>query len=86
MGQATVTGQARMEVVGAVGGVVGVGRAQLGLERRTYLVSTLLGFALAFQVLSLFLLVYAADAIAPQLTGAMCAAGGMAPAIIIERV
>jgi hypothetical protein len=50
---------------------------QLGLERRTYLVSTLLGFALAFQVLSLFLLVYAADAIAPQLTGAMCAAGAL---------
>ncbi len=50
---------------------------QLALERRTYLVSTLLGFALAFQVLSLFLLVYAADAIAPQLTGAMCAAGAL---------
>jgi hypothetical protein len=48
---------------------------QLALERRTYLVSTLLGFALAFQVLSLFLFVYTADAIAPQLTGAMCAAG-----------
>jgi len=50
---------------------------QLALERRTYLVSTLLGFALAFQVLSLFLLVYTADAIAPQLTGAMCAAGAL---------
>jgi len=50
---------------------------QLSLERRTYLVSTLLGFALAFQVLSLFLFVYTADAIAPQLTGAMCAAGAL---------
>lgn len=50
---------------------------QLALERRTYLVSTLLGFALAFQVLSLFLFVYTADAIAPQLTGAMCAAGAL---------
>jgi len=50
---------------------------QLALERRTYLVTTLLGFALAFEVASLFLFVYAADAMAPLFTGAMCAAGSL---------
>jgi hypothetical protein len=50
---------------------------QLALERRTYLVSTLLGFALAFEVASLFLFVFTADALAPQFTGAMCAAGSL---------
>jgi hypothetical protein len=48
---------------------------QLLLERRTYLVSTLLGYALAFQLASLFLFIHAADAFAPFFTGAMCAAG-----------
>jgi hypothetical protein len=48
---------------------------QLGLERRTYLVSTLVGHVLVFQIVSLFLYVYTADALAPLLTGAMCAAG-----------
>jgi hypothetical protein len=51
--------------------------AQLELERRTYLASTLLGYALAFQLLSLFLFVFTADAMAPQFTGAMCAAGSL---------
>lgn len=50
---------------------------QLELERRTYLVSTLLGYALAFEILSLFLFVFTADALAPQFTGAMCAAGSL---------
>lgn len=50
---------------------------QLALERRTYLVSTLLAFTLAFEVLSLFLFVFTADALAPQFTGAMCAAGSL---------
>jgi hypothetical protein len=50
---------------------------QLELERRTPLVSTLLGYALLFQLLSVFLLVFAADALAPQFTGAMCAAGSL---------
>lgn len=50
---------------------------QLALERRTYLVSTLLGFTLAFELLSLFLFVFTADALAPQFTGAMCAAGSL---------
>jgi hypothetical protein len=50
---------------------------QLGLERRTYLVSTLLGFTLAFELVSLFLFVFTADVLAPQFTGAMCAAGSL---------
>lgn len=48
---------------------------QLALERRTYLVSALVGWALAFELASLFLYVYTADALAPMFTGAMCAAG-----------
>lgn len=51
---------------------------QLALERRTYLVSTLVGWVLAFELASLFLLVFTADAIAPLFTGAMCAAGTLA--------
>ena len=48
---------------------------QLRLERRTYLVSTVMGYACAFQVISLFLFVYTADDLAPLFVGAMCAAG-----------
>ncbi len=48
---------------------------QLGLERRTYLVSTVMGYACAFQVTSLFLFIYTADDLAPLFVGAMCAAG-----------
>jgi hypothetical protein len=48
---------------------------QLALERRTYLVSTVMGYACAFQVVSLFLFVYTADDLAPLFVGAMCAAG-----------
>jgi hypothetical protein len=50
---------------------------QLQLERRTYLISTILGYTLAFQVLSLFLLIYTADSLYPLFTGAMCAAGSL---------
>lgn len=49
--------------------------AQLALERRTYLVSTAMSYACAFQVVSLFLFVYTADDLAPLFVGAMCAAG-----------
>jgi len=49
--------------------------AQLALERRTYLVSTAMVYACAFQVVSLFLFVYTADDLAPLFVGAMCAAG-----------
>jgi hypothetical protein len=48
---------------------------QLRLERQTYLVSTAMGYACAFQVISLFLFVYTADELAPLFVGAMCAAG-----------
>jgi hypothetical protein len=48
---------------------------QLALERRTYLVSTVMGYACAFQVVSLFLFIYTADDLAPLFVGAMCAVG-----------
>jgi len=50
---------------------------QLQLERRTYLVSTLLGWVMAFELVSLFLYVFTADALAPLFRGAMCAAGSL---------
>lgn len=50
---------------------------QLELERRTYLVSTLMGYALGFQLLSLFLFIYTADTLSPLFVGAMCAAGSL---------
>lgn len=48
---------------------------QLALERRTYLVSTILTNAFAFQLVSLFLLVFTADRLHTQFVGAMCASG-----------
>jgi hypothetical protein len=51
---------------------------QLRLERRTYLISTLVGLVLAFELLSLLLFVRTADVLAPLFTGAMCAAGTLA--------
>jgi hypothetical protein len=48
---------------------------QLGLERRTYLISTILGYALVFQLASLFLYIYTADSLCTLFTGAMCAVG-----------
>jgi len=50
---------------------------QLALERRTYLISTILGYTLFFQMLSFFLLIYTADSIHNLFTGAMCAAGSL---------
>jgi hypothetical protein len=50
---------------------------QLRLERRTYLVSTLMAYAMGFQLISLFLFVYAADDMARFIIGAMCAAGSL---------
>ncbi|MFO0582124.1 MAG: hypothetical protein U0229_07630 [Anaeromyxobacter sp.] len=49
--------------------------AQLALERRTHLVTASLQLAFFLQILSLFLFVHTAGAIAPLLVGAMCAAG-----------
>jgi hypothetical protein len=48
---------------------------QLRLERRTYLVSTLLGFALGAELLSLLLFVHTAESLSGQFVGAMCATG-----------
>ncbi len=48
---------------------------QLVLERRTYLVSTLVQYGLLFEVLSIFLFIYAADDVHNLLVGAMCATG-----------
>ena len=50
---------------------------QLALERKTYLVSTLLNYALAFQILSTFLFIYTLDDIHTLFTGAMCATGSL---------
>ena len=48
---------------------------QLELEKRTYLISTLISYALAFELVSLFLFIYTADRLHLLFTGAMCAAG-----------
>ncbi|MCG7869387.1 MAG: hypothetical protein JAY74_23835 [Candidatus Thiodiazotropha taylori] len=48
---------------------------QLRLERRTYLVSTLLVWAFLFEFLSLLLFIYNAEALSGQFVGAMCATG-----------
>ncbi|MBE0618703.1 MAG: hypothetical protein IH608_12380 [Proteobacteria bacterium] len=48
---------------------------QLTLERRTYLVTTILAYLFGFQLLSPFLYVFTADRLCPLFTGAMCAAG-----------
>lgn len=50
---------------------------QVELERRTYLVSTVMSYALGFQILSLFLFIYTADTLSPLFVGAMCAAGSL---------
>jgi hypothetical protein len=78
MGGALLAGAAAQGVAVLRGWDLGSGsERQIALERRTYLVSTLLGFALAFELASLFLFVFAADAMAPLFTGAMCAAGSL---------
>lgn len=50
---------------------------QLHLERRTYLISTIMAYALAFQLLSFFLFIYTADNLHSYFTGAMCAVGSL---------
>lgn len=50
---------------------------QLRLERKTYLLSSVLSYVLAFQFISLFLFVYTADDIHTLFIGAMCAAGSL---------
>ncbi len=65
---------------------------QLSLERKTYLVSTMVIYAFGFQLLSLFLFIYTVDHMAPLFVGAMCAAGSLNanqwgyPTIIVKIV
>lgn len=48
---------------------------QLRLERSTYLISTLVTFAIAAEVIALLLFVYNAESMHTQFVGAMCATG-----------
>ncbi len=48
---------------------------QLSLERRTYLISTVLTYVFGFQLVSLFLYIFTADNLHSLFVGAMCAAG-----------
>lgn len=65
---------------------------QLAMERRTYLISTLISYALMFQILSLFLYIHTAEDLHSLFTGAMCAAGTLAvnrsgyPTLILKMI
>jgi hypothetical protein len=48
---------------------------QLNLERRTYLISTLVAFAFLAELVSLLLFIYNAEQMSSQFVGAMCATG-----------
>lgn len=50
---------------------------QLALERKTYLLSTLMGYVLAVEVLSTLLFIYTLDDIHSLFVGAMCATGSL---------
>jgi hypothetical protein len=50
---------------------------QLSLERKTYLISTVVNYALFFEVLSVFLFIYTVDDIHNLFVGAMCATGSL---------
>src|SRR5512147_2844595 len=50
---------------------------QLALERKTYLVSTLVRYGLFFEIVSAFLFIYTADDLHNLLVGAMCATGSL---------
>jgi hypothetical protein len=50
---------------------------QLAIERKTYLISTLLAYAFAFELLSLFLYIFTAEQLHTYFVGAMCAAGSL---------
>jgi hypothetical protein len=65
---------------------------QLVLERKTYLISTLLAYAFGFQLFSLFLFIFTVDQLHILFVGAMCAAGSLYvngygyPALILKIV
>ncbi len=48
---------------------------QISLERRTYLISTILAWVFMAELIALLLFVYNAEALSSQFTGAMCATG-----------
>jgi hypothetical protein len=74
-----------MSLSGAFFGIRIIGRwdltsgseEQLLLERRTYLISTILSYVLVFEIGSLFLFIYTADSLHTLFVGAMCAAGSL---------
>jgi hypothetical protein len=53
------------------------GELQLNLERKTYLISTLLAYAVGFELISFFLFIFTADQVHTFFVGAMCAAGSL---------
>lgn len=65
---------------------------QLALERRTYLISTLLAYTFGLQLFSLFLFVFTVDHLHTLFVGAMCAAGSLFvngygyPALILKII
>jgi len=65
---------------------------QLILERKTYLISTLLTYVFGFEILSLFLFIYTVDRLHTFFVGAMCAAGTLYvngfgyPALILKVI
>ena len=65
---------------------------QLILERKTYLISTLLTYLFGFEIVSLFLYVFTVDHLHTFFVGAMCAAGSLYvnsygyPALILKIV
>lgn len=50
---------------------------QLSLERKTYLISTIMNYVLGFQIISTLLFIYTVDDIHQLFTGAMCATGSL---------
>ena len=65
---------------------------QLVLERKTYLISTILACVLGFQLVSFFLYIFTADHLHTLFVGAMCAAGTLNvniygyPALVLKIV
>jgi hypothetical protein len=50
---------------------------QLAFERKTYLISTILNYAMGYEIFSLLMFVYTADHMHDLFIGAMCAAGSL---------
>jgi hypothetical protein len=85
---ALVIGSALLTLMTAYGVVLGIrvilrwdfrssSAAQLSLERKTYLISTITNYVLGFQIISALLFVYTVDDIHQLFVGAMCATGSL---------